>query len=31
MVWFAKILVGFEINNMAAALLPIPRQDSKRG
>jgi hypothetical protein len=29
--WFAKILVGFEINNIAAALLPAPRQDSKRG
>jgi hypothetical protein len=23
--WFAKILVGFEINNIAAAILPVPR------
>jgi hypothetical protein len=27
--WFANILVGFEINNIAAALLPVPRQDFK--
>jgi hypothetical protein len=28
--WFAKILAVFEINNIATALLPVPRQDFKR-
>jgi hypothetical protein len=27
--WFAKILAVFEINNIATALLPVPRQDFK--